>query len=56
MGQTQFQVLPSVFDFDMGIRDAIERARLCLNAKPSFYKPGTEITMRVEGRARRKNC
>ena len=50
IGQTQFQVLLNVLDFDMGIQEAIEAPRLCLNAKPNFYKPGAEITMRVEGR------
>jgi gamma-glutamyltranspeptidase/glutathione hydrolase len=50
IGQTQFQVLLNVLDFDMGIQEAIEAPRLCLNAKPNFYKPGAKITMRVEGR------
>lgn len=50
IGQTQFQVLLNVLDFDMGIQEAIEAPRLCLNAKPNFYKTGAKISMRVEGR------
>jgi len=50
IGQTQFQVLLNVLDFGMGIQEAIETPRLSLSAKPNFYKPGAEITMRVEGR------
>jgi gamma-glutamyltranspeptidase/glutathione hydrolase len=50
IGQTQFQVLMNILDFDMGIQEAIEAPRLSLHAKPNFYKLGAEITMRVEGR------
>ena len=50
IGQTQFQVLLNLLDFDMGIQEAIEAPRLSLSAKPNFYNPDAEITMRVEGR------
>ena len=43
-------MLINILDFDMGIQEAIEAPRLCLHAKPNFYKRGAEITMRVEGR------
>ncbi len=54
IGQTQFQVLLNVLDFDMQIQEAIEAPRLSLSAKPNFYKPGAEVTMRVEGRVPRQ--
>jgi gamma-glutamyltranspeptidase/glutathione hydrolase len=50
IGQTQFQVLLNVIDFDMSIQEAIEAPRLSLNADPSFYMPGAAVTVRVEGR------
>ena len=40
IGQTQFQVLLNILDFDMGIQEGIEAPRICLDAKPNFYKPG----------------
>ena len=50
IGQTQFQVLLNVIDFRMGIQEAIEAPRISLSAAPSFYKPGADVTVRVEGR------
>ena len=50
IGQTQFQVLLNILDFDMGIQEAIEAPRIGLSAKPNFYKRGAELTMRAEGR------
>ena len=50
IGQTQFQVLLNVLDFGMGIQEAIEAPRISLSADPSFYKPGADIVVRVEGR------
>ena len=50
IGQTQFQVLLNVLDFDMGIQEAIEAPRLSINAHPNFYKSGAELSRRVEGR------
>lgn len=50
IGQTQFQVLLNLLDFDMGIQEAIEAPRVALDADPNFYKPGSKIKMRVEGR------
>ncbi len=50
IGQTQFQVLLNVIDFDMSIQEAIEAPRLSLNADPSFYMPGAAVKVRVEGR------
>ena len=54
IGQTQLQVLLNVLDFDMHIQEAIEAPRISLIAKPNFYKPGAEVTMRVEGRVPRQ--
>ena len=50
IGQTQFQVLLNVVDFDMGIQEAIEAPRLSLHADPSFYMPGAAVRVRLEGR------
>ena len=50
IGQTQFQVLLNVLDFGMGIQEAIEAPRVALVADPSFYRPGSDITVRLEGR------
>ena len=50
IGQTEFQVLLNLVDFDMPVQAAIEAPRLVLEAKPNFYKPGAAITVQLEGR------
>jgi gamma-glutamyltranspeptidase/glutathione hydrolase len=50
IGQTQFQVLLNLIDFEMPVQQAIEAPRLALNATPNFYKPGAAIEVQVEGR------
>jgi len=50
IGQTQFQVLLNVIDFDMSIQEAVEAPRLAIAADPNFYKPGAEITVQIESR------
>jgi gamma-glutamyltranspeptidase/glutathione hydrolase len=50
IGQTQVQVFLNVVEFGMGIQDAVEAPRMTLVAKPDFYKPGAEITVRFESR------
>ena len=50
IGQTEFQVLLNLVDFDMPVQAAIEAPRLVLDANPNFYKPGAAITVQVEGR------
>ena len=50
IGQTQFQVLVNVLDFGMGIQEAIEAPRVALSAVPNFYRPGSAVTVSVEGR------
>jgi len=50
IGQTQFQVLVNVIDFGMGIQEAIEAPRFRVDAEPSFYKPGAQLTLAMEGR------
>ncbi len=54
IGQTQFQVLLNLLDFDMGIQEAIEAPRVALDADPNFYKPGAKVKMRMEGRISRQ--
>jgi gamma-glutamyltranspeptidase/glutathione hydrolase len=50
IGQTQFQVLVNVLDFGMGIQEAIEAPRFRVDAEPSFYKPGAQMTLAAEAR------
>ena len=50
IGQTEFQVLLNLVDFEMPVQAAIEAPRLILNAEPNFYKPGAAITVQIEGR------
>ena len=50
IGQTQFQVLLNVLDYGMEIQEAIEAPRMSLIAEPNFYRPGSEITVRLESR------
>lgn len=50
IGQTEFQVLLNLVDFEMPVQAAIEAPRLVLNAKPNFYQPGAAVTVQVEGR------
>lgn len=50
IGQTEFQVLVNLIDFEMPVQRAIEAPRLALEATPNFYKPGAAIKVTVEGR------
>ena len=50
IGQTEFQVLINLIDFDMTVQEAIEAPRLALEATPNFYKPGASIKVSMEGR------
>jgi gamma-glutamyltranspeptidase/glutathione hydrolase len=50
IGQTEFQVLVNLIDFDLPVQQAVEAPRFALNAKPNFYKPGAEITVDIENR------
>jgi gamma-glutamyltranspeptidase/glutathione hydrolase len=50
IGQTQFQVLVNLIDFQLPVQQAIEAPRFSLNAEPNFYRPGAEIEVSIEGR------
>jgi gamma-glutamyltranspeptidase/glutathione hydrolase len=50
IGQTQFQMLVNLIDFQLPVQQAIEAPRFSLNAEPNFYKPGSEVTVQIEGR------
>jgi len=50
IGQTEFQVLVNLIDFEMPVQQAIEAPRLALEATPNFYKPGAAIKVTIEGR------
>lgn len=50
IGQTQFQVLVRLIDDRLPVQEAIEAPRFALDAEPNFYRPGAEVTVRVEGR------
>ena len=40
----------NVLDFGMGIQEAIEAPRFRVDAEPSFYKPGAQLTLAMEAR------
>jgi gamma-glutamyltranspeptidase/glutathione hydrolase len=50
IGQTQFQMLVNLIDFQLPVQQAIEAPRFALNAEPNFYKPGSAITVQIENR------
>ena len=50
IGQTEFQMLVNVIDFHMPVQQAVENPRFVLDAKPNFYKPGSEIAVTIESR------
>jgi gamma-glutamyltranspeptidase/glutathione hydrolase len=50
IGQTEFQLLVNLIDFNIPVQKAIEAPRFALVANPNFYKPGAEITVQVESR------
>ncbi len=50
IGQTQFQMLVNLIDFQLPVQQAIEAPRFSLDAEPNFYKPGSEITVQIENR------
>ena len=50
IGQTEFQLLVNVIDFNMAAQRAIEHPRFALDADPNFYKPGSPISVTMENR------
>ena len=40
IGQTEFQMLVNLIDFELPVQQAIEAPRFALDAEPNFYKPG----------------
>ncbi len=50
IGQTQFQMLVNLIDFQLPVQQAIEAPRFSLSAEPNFYKPGSEVTVQIESR------
>ena len=50
IGQTEFQMLVNLIDFEMPVQQAIEAPRFALDADPNFYKPGAAIRVQIEGR------
>ena len=50
IGQTEFEMLVNVLDFHLPVQQAVEAPRFALDAKPNFYKPGSEITVTIEKR------
>ena len=50
IGQTEFQMLVNLIDFDLPVQQAIEAPRFVLDATPNFYKPGAEIEVQIESR------
>jgi len=50
IGQTEFQMLVNLVDFDLPVQQAIEAPRFALDATPNFYKPGADIQVSIENR------
>ena len=50
IGQTEFQMLVNVIDFHLPVQQAVEQPRFALDAKPNFYKPGSQISVTMERR------
>jgi gamma-glutamyltranspeptidase/glutathione hydrolase len=50
IGQTQFQMLVNLIDFQLPVQQAIEAPRFSLDAEPNFYRPGSAITVAIESR------
>ncbi len=50
IGQTQFQTLVNLLDFKMPMQEAIEAPRFSISANPNFYRAGSAVTVRIEGR------
>jgi gamma-glutamyltranspeptidase/glutathione hydrolase len=50
IGQTEFQMLVNVIDFNMPAQAAVENPRFALDAEPNFYKPGSPISITMENR------
>jgi gamma-glutamyltranspeptidase / glutathione hydrolase len=50
IGQTEFQMLVKLVDFNLPVQQAVESPRFVLDAKPNFYKPGSEVTVTIEKR------
>lgn len=50
IGQTQFQMLVNLIDFQLPVQQAIEAPRFSLDAEPNFYRPGSAITVSIESR------
>ena len=43
-------MLVNVLDFHLPVQQAVESPRFALDAKPNFYKPGSEISITIENR------
>jgi gamma-glutamyltranspeptidase/glutathione hydrolase len=52
IGQTEFQMLIHLVDFNLPVQQAIEAPRFALEATPNFYKPGAEIKVTIENRVK----
>ncbi len=50
IGQTEFQMLVDVIDFHLPVQQAVENPRFALDAKPNFYKPGSQVSVTIERR------
>jgi gamma-glutamyltranspeptidase / glutathione hydrolase len=50
IGQTQFQVLVNLIDFELPVQQAIEAPRFVVDADPNFYQPGAAIAVQIENR------
>lgn len=50
IGQTQFQVLVNLLDYEMGFQEAVEAPRFSVEPRPNFYLPEAQMTLQMENR------
>jgi gamma-glutamyltranspeptidase/glutathione hydrolase len=50
IGQTEFEMLVNLIDFHLPVQQAVEAPRFAVDAKPNFYKPGSQISITMEKR------
>ncbi len=50
IGQTEFEMLVNLIDFHLPVQHAVESPRFAVDARPNFYKPGSEISITMEKR------
>lgn len=50
IGQTEFQVLVNLLDYEMNFQEAVEAPRFSVQPRPNFYLPGAQMKLQIEKR------